>query len=247
VRHKKRPVSFIAHFQLGIHLIKAGRYSEASEALERATRLNSSPAETAETWRELGVAYSKAEKLDEATAALEKSLNLDSSHNETWSNLGGLRRRKSRRGGQIVDWSELRKSLAAYQTVLDRERNNSYAGFNAALLNLMITLHEGQDASTAVKRFETLEKLCSYEVENEEKGDDRGWKHLNLAGTLAVLGRRDEAVAEVHCLWASTAEVAKKSYADSATPPLRDLLQTGGLKPEQEDAIRAVIAVLEGQ
>lgn len=237
----KNPVSFIAHFQLGVHLIKAGRYAEASEVLKKATRLNSS---SPQAWRELGVAYSKNGNLDEATAALEESLNLDSGNNETWSNLGGVRRRKSRRGGRIADWRELRKSLEAYENAVAHGPTDSYALFNAALLDLTLTLHERRDDRAAIERFRRLELLCRYEV--LDKPSD-GWKRLNLSGTLAVLADKDAAVAEVHRLWASTAEIAKKSYSDSAAPPLRDLLQTGGLKPEQEDAIKAVVAALEGQ
>jgi tetratricopeptide (TPR) repeat protein len=237
----KNPVSFIAHFQLGVDLIKAGRYSEASEALEKATRLDSS---SPQAWRELGVAYSKDEKLDEATAALEESLNLDSGHSETWSNLGGVRRRKSRRGVQIADWDELLKSREAYENAVNHGPTDSYAVFNAALLDLTLALHERQDDRVAIERFRKLKHLCRYEVLDTPSA---GWKRLNLAGTLAVLAEKDEAVFEVHCLWASTPEVAKKSYSDSAVPPLRDLLRTGGLKPEQERAIKAVVAALEGQ
>jgi tetratricopeptide (TPR) repeat protein len=237
----KNPVSFIAHFQLGAHLTKAGRYAEAIEALEKATRLDpSSP----QAWRELGVAYSKDEKLAEATATLEKSLDLDSGHYETWSNLGGVRRRKSRQSGRIADWGELQKSLEAYEKAIAHKPTDGYAQFNVALLNLMLTLHERRDGRAAIERFRKLEHLCRWEV-LEEPND--GWKRLNLSGTLAVLADKDEAVAELHRLWHSTPEEAKKSYSDSAIPPLRDLLQTGGLKPEQEDAIKAVVAALESQ
>ncbi len=115
--------------------------------------------------------------------------------------------------------------------------------FNAALLELTLALHEGQDDRAVIERFKMLKHLCRYEVLDTPMD---GWKRLNLAGTLAVLGEKDEAVSEVHCLWAFTPEVAKKSYSDSAVPPLRDLLRTGGLRPEQEDGIEAVVAALEG-
>jgi tetratricopeptide (TPR) repeat protein len=237
----KNPVNYRAFFKLGSYLTRTGRYAEATEVLEKATRLDSS---SPQAWRELGVACSKDEKLDEATAALEKSLNLDSDHYETWSNLGGVRRRKSRQGGRIADWSELQKSLEAYEKAIVLKPADSYAQFNAALLNLMLTLHEKRDDSAAIERFRKVKRLCSWEV--LEMPND-SWKRLNLSGTLAVLSNKDEAVTEVHRLWNSTPEAAKKSYSDSAIPPLRDLLQTGGLKPEQEDAIKAVVAALESQ
>lgn len=237
----KNPVSFIAYFQLGAHLTKAGRYAEAAVALEKATRLDSS---SSQAWRELGVAYSKDEKLDEAEAALEESLNLNSGHYETWSNLGGVRRRKSRRGGRIADWGELRKSLEAYEEAVAHKPTDGYAQLNAALLDLTLTLHERRDDRAAIERFRKLEHLCRWEV-LETPSD--GWKRLNLSGTLAVLANKDEAVAEVHRLWQTTPDAAKKSYSDSAIPPLRDLLQTGGLAPGQEDAIKAAIAALESQ
>ncbi|MEO7193578.1 MAG: tetratricopeptide repeat protein [Pseudonocardiaceae bacterium] len=237
----KNSVSFVAHLRLGVRLIDAGRYSEASEVLEKATRLDPS---SSEAWRKLGVAYSKDEKLDNATAALEESLNLDPGNNETWSNLGGVRRRKARRGGQVADWRELQKSLEAYEKAVDYGPTDSYARFNADLLNLTLTLHERRDDSAAIERFRKLKLLCQWEI--LENSND-SWKSLNLSGTLAILGDKDEAVAEVHRLWDITDEVAKKSYSDSAVPPLRDLFQTGGLKPEQEDALTAVIVALENQ
>ncbi|MBV9012534.1 MAG: tetratricopeptide repeat protein [Pseudonocardiales bacterium] len=237
----RNPVSFIAHFQLGAHLTKSGRYAEAAEVLEKATRLDPL---SSQAWQELGVAYSKDGKLDEAAAALEESLNLDSGHYETWSNLGGVRRRKSRRGGWIADWGELQKSLEAYEKAVAHKPNDGYAQFNAALLDLTLTLHEKRDDHAAIERFRKLEHLCRWEV-LETPGD--GWRRLNLSGTLAVLADKDEAVAEVRRLWQSTPDAAKKSYSDSAIPPLRDLLQTGGLTPGQEDAIKAVIAALESQ
>jgi tetratricopeptide (TPR) repeat protein len=189
----KNSVSFIAHLQLGVRLIDAGRYLEASEVLEKAVRLDPS---SSEAWRKLGVAYGKEGKLDDATAALEKSLNLDPDHSETWSNLGGVRRRKSRRGGQIVaDWSELRKSIEAYEKAVDCGPTDSYARFNADLLNLMLVLHERRDDSAAIERFRKLKLLCQWET-LEDPSD--GWKSLNLSGTLAILADKDEAVAEVH-------------------------------------------------
>jgi tetratricopeptide (TPR) repeat protein len=235
----KNPVSFVAHLRLGVRLIDAGRYLEASEILEKTTRLDPS---SSEAWRKLGVAYSKDGKLDNATAALEESLNLDPDHSETWSNLGGVRRRKSRRGGQIADWSELRRSLEAYEKAIDYGPTDSYARFNADLLNLMLTLHERRDDSEAIERFGKLKLLCQWEI--LENPND-GWKSLNLAGTLAILADKNEAVAEVHRLLAFADEMAKKSYSDSTIPPIRDLFQTAGLKPEQEDALTAVIAALE--
>lgn len=237
----KNPVSFIAHLRLGVRLIDVGRYSEASEVLEKAARLDPS---SSEAWRELGVAYSKEGKVDDATAALEESLNLDPNHSETWSNLGGVRRRKSRRGGQIADWNELRKSLEAYEKAVDRVPADSYSRFNADLLNLALTLHEGRDDSAALERFRKLKLLCQWEILENPRD---GWKSLNLSATLAILADKDEAVAEVYRLWNFTEESAKKSYSDSAAPPLRDLLQTGGLKPEQEDALKAVIVALDNR
>jgi tetratricopeptide (TPR) repeat protein len=233
------PASFTAHLRLGIVLRLAGRYDESEDKLETAARLDSN---SALAWRELGATRNKSARLHDAAAALEISLSLDPDHSETWSTVGSLKRRLARRDGSIDDWSMLRESWHAYERASELNPNDSYGEFNAALLQLILTLHDEGDSSDAISRFDALEDLCRFQVKRN-KSDP--WKRLDLSATLAILEKEDEAKREAKAALSVAGETLQTSYIDSAVPPLLDLLQVNSSNVAQANAVQAVVELLQ--
>lgn len=233
------PASFTAHLRLGVVLRLAGRYDESEGKLEVAAKLDEN---SALAWRELGVTRNKSGRPHDAAAALEKSLSLDPKHSETWSTVGSLKRRLARRDGSIDDWSMLLESRHAYERASELNKNDSYGQFNAALLQLILTLHDEGDPSDAISRFGVLQHLCKYQVECDKSNP---WKRLDLSATLAILEREDEAKKEAVAALMAAGETLQTSYIDSAVPPLLDLLQVNSSNAAQANAVRAVVEILQ--
>lgn len=234
------PASFPAHLKLGVVLRLAGRYDESQNKLEAAARLDPN---SALAWRELGATRNKSARLHDAAVALEKSLRLDPDHSETWSTVGSLKRRLARRDGYIDDWSMLRESWHAYERATKLNKyTDSYSEFNAALLQLILTLQDKGDLSGAISRFDALENLCTYQVKLD-KSDP--WKRLDLSATLAILEKADEAEQEARAALRVAGETLQTSYIDSAVPPLLDLLQVNSSNVAQANAVRSVVELLQ--
>ncbi len=233
------PVNFTAHLKLGIALRIAGRYDESGDKLETATRLDPN---SALAWRELGATRNKSGRLRDAAIALENSLSLDPDHSETWSTVGSHKRRLARKDGSIDDWSMLRESWHAYERASKLSPNDSYGEFNAALLQLILTLHDEGDSSDAIIRFDALEDLCRFQVKRNRSDP---WKRLDLSATLAILEKEDEAEREASAALRATGETSQISYIDSAIPPLLDLLQVNSSNVAQANAVRAIVELLQ--
>lgn len=84
----------------------------------------------------------------------------------------------------------LRESRDAYERASELNENDSYGQCNAALLQLILTLHDEGDPSDAINRFDALEDLCRYQVKRDKSNP---WKRLDLSATLAILEKEDEA------------------------------------------------------
>ncbi|TQS46903.1 tetratricopeptide repeat protein [Cryptosporangium phraense] len=183
----KSPRNFRAHLALGDLHRREGRFGLAIERLDQATRLQPG---SAEAWRLLGVALTKAERLDEARTAFERSLDLDPHHSETWSNLGGRRRRAAMRPDGSIDRAMLREARDAYLRASRIDRADSYPLGNAALISLMLSTTDPALAEAANTEFTRLFHVATAEVVDPERTDE--WKLLDLATALAYRGRLAE-------------------------------------------------------
>lgn len=240
---QRNPVSVQAHYELGVALRKVADYAEAISELRTVVSLD--PGCTS-GWRELGVALSKSgqpEQLAEAVAAFQEAVERDPEDAETWSNLGGLRRRLARKsGGSTFDWAMLREAGYAYRHASRLRGNDTYPLVNAARIDLLLSAVETGARQDTLGELRKLEFLARFEV--EEHPDDP-WKKFDLADTLLLTGRVDDGLAVIRAGIELIDPLNRASYLSSVIGPLRDFLDVGVLGEPTADGLRTAIKLCE--
>lgn len=239
----RNPVSVRAHYQLGVALRKAADYAGAISELQTVVSLD---AASALGWRELGVALSKSgqpEQLADAVVAFQQAVQLNPDDAETWSNLGGLRRRLARTAaGSVFDWTMLREASDAYRHASRLLGNDTYPLVNAARIDLLLSAAEPGKRAAALTELRKLEFLARFEV--GEHPDDP-WKRVDLADTLLLTGRVDSGLDELRAGIDLIDPLNRESYLTSVVGPLRDFLDADVLDEATADGVRTAIQISE--
>jgi tetratricopeptide (TPR) repeat protein len=236
---ERNPVSIRAHYELGVALRKAADYAGAITELQTVVSLD--PA-SAPGWRELGVALSKSgqpEQLAEAVAAFQKAVELNPDDAETWSNLGGHRRRLARTSAAF-DWAMLRKARDAYRHASGLLGNDTYSLVNAARIDLLLSAAEPERRAAALAELRKLEFLARFEV--GERPDDP-WKRFDLADTLLLTGRAGDGLGELRAGIELIDPVNRESYLTSVMSPHREFLDADVLDAATADGVRKAIEI----
>jgi len=233
------PANARAHFLLGNSFVDGGDYAQAVNHLTRATQLNP---RDANSWRQLGVAQSRSGEWEKAIESLRKAINLNPSDADAWSILGGVYRRMARdsfeRTGQY-DWATLHLARDAYGQAGQIKHRDTYPLLNVARLDLLLSQGNSAAQAKALERFRTLEHLARFAASTE--GDDDPWKWLDLADTLAINGKAEEAVDAARGGLDRFQPAHQKTAAQSALAPLQDILNAGSLPEDVAPAVRALV------
>jgi len=239
----RNPVSIRAHYELGVALRKAADYAEAISELQTVVSLD--PA-SALGWRELGMALSKSgqlEQLSDAVAAFQQAVERNPDDAETWSNLGGLRRRLARTSAaSAFDWAMLREARDAYRHASRLLGNDTYSLVNAARIDLLLSAAEPGKRDAALAELRKLGFLARFEV--RERSDDP-WKRFDLADTLLLTGRVDDGLEELRAGIELIDPLNRESYLTSVVGPLRDFLDTDVLDGVTADGVSRAIEISE--
>lgn len=91
------------HHRAGLHLVQAGQWAQAADALTRAARLLP---HRADILHDLGTARHEAGQLTAAQAAYEAALSAGHERAETWHNLGSLRQALHDRAGALAAYGK---------------------------------------------------------------------------------------------------------------------------------------------
>lgn len=239
----RNPVSVEAHYRLGVALREAADYAGAISELRTVVSLDET---SALGWRELGVALSKSgqpDQLTDAVAAFQQAVEINPADAETWSNLGGLRRRLGRVSpGSGFDWAMLREARNAYRRASSLLGNDTYPLVNAARIDLLLSAAEPETRAAVLAELSKLELLARFEV--GEHGSDP-WKRFDLADTLLLTGRVEDGLAELHSGIELIDPLNRESYLTSVVAPLRDFLDAAVLDRPAADGVRTAIEVCE--
>jgi len=224
-------------------LRKAADYAEAISELQTVVSLD--PA-SALGWRELEVALSKSgqlEQLSDAVAAFQHAVERNPDDAETWSNLGGLRRRLARTSAaSAFDWAMLREARDAYRHASRLLGNDTYSLVNAARIDLLLSAAEPGKRDAALAELRKLGFLARFEV--RERSDDP-WKRFDLADTLLLTGRVDDGLEELRAGIELIDPLNRESYLTSVVGPLRDFLDTDVLDGVTADGVSRAIEISE--
>ncbi|SNQ49186.1 putative TPR repeat-containing protein YrrB [Frankia canadensis] len=246
--------SFRTYFELGCALRRTAAtdddYARAALALRNATQRQP---DHAPAWRELGIALSLGGRLLDASAAFQEAVRIDPADDGTWSNLGGLLRRRARQGSGVFDTALLREALGAYRKAISLAGNDTYPRLNEARIHLLLAAENpgGHDAARA--SFRRLERLCRFTAEDLQATLDDGavhpaplredlaWKLLDLADCLILSGRGDEGIEAVRTAIAMMPPANRTSYLSSAIEPWQDFLSAGVLDGDETRAVAQAV------
>lgn len=222
----RNPVSVQAHYRLGVVLRDTADYRGAISELSTVTELK---ADFPEGWRELGVALSKGGDLANAEVAFNRAAELNPEDAETWSTLGGLRRRLARLSDDgKLNWAILREARGAYKRASELVGNDTYSLVNVARLDLLLSAAAPSTRQAALASLRRLQHLARFEAETAKlpggDSEQEPWKVLDLADTLLLTGQVDEGLVELREAIDLIDLRSREDHLTSVIEPLQDFI-----------------------
>jgi tetratricopeptide (TPR) repeat protein len=243
------------YFELGLALRQTAKdevdYERAAAALRTATKMRS---DFGPAWRELGITLSKGGQLAAAADAFQEAVRIDPNDHETWATLGGLFRRRARKGNGEFDLNLLRQALDSYQRATALTNNDTYPRLNEARVRLLLSAENPADRPAVHAYFRRLERLTRFAAEETQieadqdslKRADLPWKLLDLADCLLLSGQGDEGIEVVQSAIDAIPPANRPSYLSSAIEPWEDFLLAGVLDATEARAIGRAVRLAKG-